>query len=119
MVRCRCQVLWSESLWNDLLGAVCGANGKSYANECLAKNAKTKVQYEGECHPAFNPACICNTLFAPVCGTNNQTFPNACNAGEFDTTAAEIGSRIGVQQLEGCMGWGTQPAMSGAPPPGP
>lgn len=34
---------------NDVLSYVCGKDGKTYKNECLAKNANTEISYKGEC----------------------------------------------------------------------
>ncbi|MCK9393202.1 MAG: protease inhibitor I42 family protein [Candidatus Paceibacterota bacterium] len=34
---------------NDILSYVCGKDGKTYKNECLAKIANAEVQYKGEC----------------------------------------------------------------------
>merc|ERR1712066_515669 len=54
---------------------VCGADGKTYNNKCLAGCAGTTVEYEGECK-----TCGCNRLMAPVCGADGKTYNNNCLA---------------------------------------
>jgi plastocyanin len=63
---------------------VCGVDGKTYSNSCVAVNQnKVKVAYEGECkqaetvkQPESQP--VCAQEYAPVCGTDNKTYSNKC-----------------------------------------
>ena len=70
---------------------VCGCDGVTYSNKCMAENAGVQSFVKGECHPCMNLAKVvkrdCPDVYDPVCGCNGQTYPNACaaqNAGVFD-----------------------------------
>ncbi len=60
---------------------VCGSDGRTYGNSCLAGVAGVGIAYEGECTRA-NGTGICTKIYNPVCGTDGQTYGNACLAGQ-------------------------------------
>lgn len=51
---------------------VCGVDGKTYSNACVAKAARVCVKYCGECGG-------CTKEYRPVCG-DGQTYSNRCVA---------------------------------------
>jgi len=58
---------------------VCGYDGKTYPNKCVA--GKVSVTCYGEC-----PCPVCGLNYSPVCGYNGKTYPNECvatNSGNF------------------------------------
>ncbi|KAG2487690.1 hypothetical protein HYH03_013690 [Edaphochlamys debaryana] len=60
---------------------VCGADGVTYSNPCLAKCAKAKVAYKGKCADPEGCATVrCMTERKPVCGNNGETYQNECFA---------------------------------------
>merc|ERR1712032_64030 len=73
---------------------VCGKNGKTYPNACVAKCAGVEVSANGPCKlkpkattpkattpKATTPkGCLCPAMMKPVCGKNGKTYSNACMA---------------------------------------
>ena len=66
---------------------VCGVDGRTYSNDCVASLAGTEVASRGECpqtggeifeRPEF--ATLCPDIYEPVCGPDGTTYKNACEA---------------------------------------
>jgi Kazal-type serine protease inhibitor domain len=75
----------------SLFEPVCGCDGQTYSNACIAEAKGIKKFTKGECGKKEDPApsddCkgkainkTCTSLFEPVCGCDNQTYSNACVA---------------------------------------
>jgi hypothetical protein len=91
----------------EVFAPVCGCDGITYRNECIALNSVTKFT-KGECDkkgddPTPGNDCkgkavkkTCTSLFEPVCGCDGQTYTNACTAeaaGIKRFTKGECGNR--------------------------
>ncbi|MCP4245588.1 MAG: choice-of-anchor D domain-containing protein [bacterium] len=67
---------------------VCGVNGSTYTNACLADEAGVAVAYDGICRvetPPDDEVEDCTDDYEPVCGVDGRTYGNACHA-----TLAEV-----------------------------
>lgn len=77
---------------------VCGCNGITYDNACIAEANGVKFYTKGTCgttcvDPArMDPNAICTLEYAPVCGCNGVTYANECVA----EAAGVISSTPGV-----------------------
>ncbi len=65
---------------------VCGCNGITYDNACIAEANGVRFYSKGVCNPdcvdptRMDPAAVCTLEYAPVCGCNGVTYSNACFA---------------------------------------
>ena len=97
---------------------VCGVDGQTYGNACMAGCAGVKVAYKGECEqdvctsnldcPSKGQFCehdgacggagscetrpqACIQVYDPVCGCDGQTYGNACTAHSAGVSVASEG----------------------------
>ncbi len=81
---------------------VCGCDGETYSNACVARNAGLTEWTSGKCdgggaakkgscidESKINKEALCAQVYQPVCGCDGKTYGNACeaeNAGLTDWT---------------------------------
>ena len=77
---------------------VCGCDGETHENACMAQSAGVSVASEGECADE----CVCTLEYAPVCGEDGKTYGNACTAGCAEVEVAYTGECIGCDHNGAC-----------------
>ncbi len=82
---------------------VCGTDGETYSNSCMAECAGIEIEYSGECE---SQGCYCPELWDPVCGIDGETYANSCTAGcagvkiSYDEECSETGCSEGYVYSE-------------------
>ena len=69
---------------------VCGEDGQTYSNECVAGAAGIEIASVGICTEESEDGCP--ELFDPVCGEDGNTYINECFALKSNATVAGLGS---------------------------
>lgn len=90
-----CDVITTTTAATDVacplnIATVCGADGASYDNECLAQAAETTVVSQGKCSDDTSMT-VCTMEYAPVCGNDGLTYGNACTAEAAGITVVSEG----------------------------
>lgn len=88
---------------------VCGCDGITYSNACIATNLGGVTSYvDGACSGCINLGQIdtlafCSTEVDPVCGCDSVTYNNACQAYYYGgVTSYQLGTCF-QQELDTCM----------------
>lgn len=93
---------------------VCGCDGKTYSNDCMAINNGVLRWTEGACDDGdtkvetcidstkIKPNAPCVKLYRPVCGCDDKTYNNACLAENAGLTNWTVG-KCPPKAQEGCI----------------
>lgn len=86
---------------------VCGCDGKTYSNACVADKNGVTSWTKGECGSPTANDCIdeskiqkdkpCTKIYRPVCGCDNNTYSNTCmaeKAGVLSWTEGKCGQKV-------------------------
>ena len=71
---------------------VCGVDGQTYSNSCVASVAGVEIASAGVCVETDATEDACPEIFDPVCGTDMNTYINECYAAKSNVEIAGLGA---------------------------
>lgn len=69
---------------------VCGSDGVTYSNECMAQAQGIDIISKGSCQDSLKKPC--SREYMPVCGSDNETYSNRCVAKNAGVDIAKEGA---------------------------
>lgn len=69
---------------------VCGADGQTYSNACVAIESGAEIEHDGICPDTDENGC--ESTFDPVCGVDGNTYINECFAQKSNVPVAGLGA---------------------------
>ena len=79
----------SDTVCTTQFDPVCGEDGQTYSNECVAGAAGVEIMAQGRCQMG---ATECTEEFDPICGIDGNTYINECFAAQSNVTVAGLGA---------------------------
>ena len=67
------------NMCTDVWRPVCAEDGRTYDNECRAREGGVEVKCDGQC-PCSAAGSDCYEIYDPVCGVDGTTYSNDCMA---------------------------------------
>ena len=67
------------NMCTDVWRPVCAEDGRTYDNECRAREGGVEVKCDGQC-PCSAAGSDCYEIYSPVCGVDGTTYSNDCMA---------------------------------------